>query len=461
MLSLALLSMLGCADRPYALQFRGDPPKNLLMVSIDTLRKDRLGRYDSKPSEDSVSPWLDELMEESLVLDKHRSCSNWTYGSVVCAMSGRTGSDVGFVPGGADSRAPLPGDSRVLPVLLNDRGFKTGLVTTNPYLGKTAGFDRFYDLFYEEDGAAANAVVDKGLNFYDQLKGDDPWYLHLHLIDPHAGYNPPERFLKALEQIDPIPVDLSVDSAVRGLEKVWDTFPPHTQELILEHIRIRYEGEVSYIDEQIQRLMALLDQQDALDDTLVVIWSDHGEQFFEHGQFTHGNNLHSEEVDAMALFWAKNVRHRSWPELTRHSDIVQTIIYGMDLPRAAGITGRAVGSGDVHRPAYATRRDEVPIQSVEQDGERLVYDWSGELSYYDLDADPGGATDQFEALEGEDVERLWKLLSFRVEKLDALIEDATPIWPEGTSQAAAAAEAAEAKRAAEVGDDLQAADITR
>jgi len=431
-LVLSLLSLLGCSDDPLALQFRGDPPKNLLMISIDTLRKDRLGRYDGRPEDDSVSPWLDTLMDESLVLDRHRSCSNWTYGSVVCAMSGRTGYEFKFVPGGTDSRAPLPPDARVLPVLLKDRGFKTALVTTNPYLGETAGFNRFYDLFYEEDGAPANEVVDKGLNFYDRIKGDDPWYLHLHLIDPHAGYNPPARLLAPLENIDPIPVDLTVDSAVRELAKSWDTFPPHTQELILEHMRIRYEGEVRYVDEQIQRLMSLLDQQDALDDTLVVIWSDHGEQFFEHGEFTHGNNLHAEEVDAIALFWSKNIRSRAWPELTRHSDIVQTIIYGMDLPRAAGITGRAVGSEDVHRPAFATRRNTVTMQSVEQDGKRLIYSWDGTLSLYDLAEDPGGAADNYTTLDHDaDVARLWKLLKFRVEKLDELAEDAEPVWPEG------------------------------
>jgi len=431
MFLMATLLLTGCGEEPKALQFRGDPPKNLLMVSIDTLRKDKLGRYDGKPEDESISPYLDELMMASLVLDRHRSCSNWTYGSVICAMSGRTGYEFKFVPGGPDSSLPLPADAKVLPVLLKDRDFKTGLVTTNPYMGDGAGFDRFFDLFHEANGAIAADVVDKGLSYYNQLKGDDPWYLHLHLIDPHAGYNPPERFLEPLEHIDPIPVDLTVDADVRELARTWETFPPHTQELILEHIRIRYEGELRYVDEQLQRLMTLMDEQGALDDTLVVIWSDHGEQFFEHGRFTHGNNLHAEEVDAITLFWSKNIRPMAWPDLTTHADIVQTIIHGMKLPKVAGVTGRAVGTGDVHRPSFATRRNELTMQSVEHDGKRLVYQWDGSLSYYDLETDPGGLTDQFTGFGGdEELDLLWTLLKFRIEHLDTLLEDESPVWPD-------------------------------
>ena len=88
--------------------FERTVPANVLMISIDTLRKDHLSRYD--PAQRGLTPFLDGLMETGFVLDDHLTCSNWTFPGITCTLLGRNQTEAGFMPQlePAAQRVPWP-----------------------------------------------------------------------------------------------------------------------------------------------------------------------------------------------------------------------------------------------------------------------------------------------------------------------------------------------------------------
>ena len=102
-----------------ALTFTGPLPQNVLVLTLDTVRKDYLGRY----GDHQDTPWLDAVMDESVVLEDHRSCSNWTVPAVICLYAGQSPVDLGFEPISSDPLAPnyAPG-MFFAPAWLSERG---------------------------------------------------------------------------------------------------------------------------------------------------------------------------------------------------------------------------------------------------------------------------------------------------------------------------------------------------
>ncbi len=418
MLTLWTLLLACGAPETGALRFEGDAPRNVLMISVDTLRRDAVGHYGGG----SDTPTIDRLLEEGLSLERHRSCSSWTYGSAICALGGRTGVDFGFVPGGDDRRTPLPQDIKLLPYWLRQAGLRTALVTGNYYIGTVSNIARFYDVVVERHEGVATELVDRALETWDGL-GPAPWFLHVHLFDPHSWYDPPAQYLVGLDALPEPAVDLSAPGMTRMLGDIWEDFDPAEQAVMLEHLRLRYSGEARYVDDQIARLLEGLEARGALADTLVVFWSDHGEQFGEHGDFDHGDSLHYGEVDASAGFWAAGLEPGRWEGATTHADLAPTLLAALGIERPEGLTGLALGIDPPGgRPCFALRRGDLNQQSVDADGLRLSYRWDGGLSLYDIAADPLETTDRFDPTDPR-VRALWSLLEPRVQALDALVPE--------------------------------------
>ena len=117
--------------------------KNVLMISIDTLRRDRIGRY----SCERLSPFIDQLFENALVLDNHYSCSAWTLPSATCVLTGQTPIDLGAFPQ-INSKQEVPKLDEATPSLasqLADAGLSTLLVSSNLYISGKSGLDLGYD----------------------------------------------------------------------------------------------------------------------------------------------------------------------------------------------------------------------------------------------------------------------------------------------------------------------------
>jgi arylsulfatase A-like enzyme len=405
--------------------FLGELPKNLLVISIDTLRRDALPRYGG-PDEQLV--FLNQIAEEGYTLDQHRSCSNWTFASVMCAATGQTNVEIGYVPQLSEvNRAPLPDDAKGLASWLSEQGYKTMLASANSWFSSEWNMDLGFQWSNEEKRGTVTFLYDYSRpSVLAAVASEKPWYLHLHAIEPHAAYNPPAEYLADLAGLEPLDFDLGVKDEHYSNKGAWPDMTEEERQLLLAHILIRYAGEQRWLDDQLAALWSRLEADGLLDDTLVVIWTDHGEQFWEHDSQTHGYSFHPEESDALAIFWAKNIVPGAWAEPTNHTDLAPTILSALGFPIPESVTGLPVGQAALDRPEFSISAAKSGIvQAVRVGDRKLQYHWWGTKRFYRLDEDPLEMFDEYDRFDPE-VIALWELLMPRVEAALPLVPQYTP-----------------------------------
>lgn len=372
-------------------------PKNLLMVSIDTFRKDQLARYGGRGD----APFLDGKLAEGFVADVHRTCSNWTFPSVMCAMQGATNVDVGYAPDMAyPGDAQMPETTATLPLRLANAGYRTMLVTSNSWFSYDHNSDYGFQFTDRPPSRGTTAIFEQGRQRLSEARaeGVERWYLQLHIKEPHPPYDPPESYLSELEGLPEVPWDLTDFGEHYEMGAAWPEMTEEERELLLQHLWIRYRGEVRWMDDQLALQFRELEREGWLEDTLVVFWTDHGEQFWEHGEQTHGYDLHGEENDALLAFWAEDIVPGAWSEPTSHIDLAPTVLGLLGVDDVEGLTGAPLGEADPERPVHTLTLGRLGlIQGVVVGDWKLRYRWNtGERSVFDTVADPGELEDRYD-----------------------------------------------------------------
>jgi hypothetical protein len=157
---------------------------------------------------------------------------------------------------------------------------------------------------------------------------------------------------------------------------------------------------------------------------MVVFFSDHGEQFDEHGRFQHTWSLYREENAAVAAFWAKNIQPMAWTRPTIHQDLTPTILDALKVA-PGDHTGLVVGTAPDDRALVTFNAMQDwggTMIAVEKDDQKLMYWWAGGKRYFDLSIDPSEATDLYDPTDPA-VLALWDVL-------DAKIGEARTFWPD-------------------------------
>ena len=416
-----------------ALVFSGAAPQNLLVLSIDTLRRDRVGRYDPG----SVTPFLDGLMDESVVLDDMRGCSNWTLPGMMCLMSGQSTLDLGqepVIPGLADEL--VPDDFQTLATWLTAAGWQTTLVTASYLFSDAYPLTNGFEQYVSEGEPDAAPMVESALEQFRRFDPARPWYLHVHLRDPHAPYNPPEAYQGVLAGRRIGDYDPRTDAGILRIIGDYPTMSEADLAKVRANVELLYRGEVTYLDDELARLWQLLEAEGGLEDTLVVVVADHGEQNFEHGSFQHNQHLYAEEGMIIGAFWASNLDPMVFDGPVSQPDIAPTILHSLGVAAPEGeaaVTGRIIGTDPADRVRISTSvdRDGYPIHAVERGGFRMIYSWSGERHLYRYDRDPADTTDLYRAPESaEDIACLWDFLRPAIAQVDAARAGVEPVDPE-------------------------------
>lgn len=252
-----------------------------MVICIDTLRADRLSSYGYSRL---TSPVLDRLASTGALFEQVQSTSNWTVPSVASIMSGRLPNRHGaIVPGlvkhlGRSPKAPneISPDVPLLGEILRDAGFATALFSGNPYL-----YGRFQEGFQEVEvkGADAEAHLPRILEW---LELDPPrrFFLYWQIMDLHQPLDPPEA-AATLFVADPPPGFPEAIHQGWTFGNLRDTNDPEFRRYS-ELRSALYDGTLRHVDGLIGRLLERLDDLGLTDDTLVVVVSDHGEEFWDH-----------------------------------------------------------------------------------------------------------------------------------------------------------------------------------
>ena len=255
----------------------------MLLVSIDTLRADRLGCYGY---ERDTSPNLDRFASERAVrFELAVAESSWTLPSHVTMLTGLHPMTHGaVVPARASSD-----DVEFLAETLARAGYYTFGLTDGGWLSKGWGFDRGFRFFEAVDNDFSDCV-DDAIEYMSHRSDRGPWFGFLHTYDVHCPYDPPEPWFSRYQSPDAMPVEVAGRCG-----------NPHFNEIQLgsgevRYLSDRYDGSIRRVDEALGKLFDHLDATGAWDDTIVIVTSDHGEEFGEHGQVGHERTLHREAL---------------------------------------------------------------------------------------------------------------------------------------------------------------------
>jgi arylsulfatase A-like enzyme len=305
-----------------ALLTNREPRPNVILISIDTLRADRLGCYGHARAD---TPNLDRLAANGVLFEEAISNASWTLPGHSAMLTGVQPTALGIFK--VTDR--LDRKTLTLAEIYREHGFDTGAIVSYILVDQVYGFGQGFDHFDYVDAQPAADIVDKAIA-YIEPRQRQKFFLFLHLYDPHWPYEPKEETAKAVWPTY-IGGDLrnlidTGDYAQFALKVI--NGPP----LYNDYSRAMYDGEIHDVDTELGRLFLYLVQKNLIDRTVLVVTSDHGEQFLDHGLFGHGLTLYDEELRVPLL-----VR---FPHLLPSGVRVKGQVQLLDLaPTLLGLTG--------------------------------------------------------------------------------------------------------------------------
>jgi arylsulfatase A-like enzyme len=244
--------------------------------------------------------------------------------------------------------------------------------------------------------AQADKVVDTFLQWIDRNAGK-PFFAYLHFMDCHLPYRPPRKDRLLFETDGEYKGKFPPDRIMIEEE---DEIRDHAADLSApdrKHIIAMYDASIHYLDSEIGRLLDALSSKGLLEHTVVIILSDHGEEFFEHGGFGHGYSLYNELIRTPFILWHPdlNVRDLRIRQTVRQIDIYPTLLSLLNLRPRQGLLGVDLSplflhpENDLKLPAYSEKAH--GYISLQQSGKKLIRKFvskSKVLEFYDLTRDP-------------------------------------------------------------------------
>ncbi|MDJ0652682.1 MAG: sulfatase [Xanthomonadales bacterium] len=349
------------------------PDLNVLIVSFDALRADALGLYGNTRG---LSPYLDQWAAESLVFNHAHTAAPVTPTSFAAAFTGQQPYRV-FLGWKLT-------EATTIAQVFEQAGYYTFGLFNNVQLVTERHFDRGFQN-YEVTNLNDDVVLDKGRQLLAELP-QQPFFGWIHFISPHTPYTYMEM---SKHLYDP-------DYQGRFEKAVPGEFDVQTPEE-LKRVKDLYDGEVFYLDHLFKELMGELERQGLKDNTLVVVTTDHGEEFMEHGQVQH-NALYEELLHIpMIIHHPGGIPGRTdvpysnvdlLPTLAAVAGIEHPpVMDGLDLTQPVPAARKRVSTGMTHN----TRRD---MSSTSGDNKFIVLckpEYREEL--YNLASDPGEQQD--------------------------------------------------------------------
>ena len=373
---------------PPEIEARPEPIQNVVVVLIDTLRADRLRAYDRDSR--VRTPVFDRMAAEGVLFEQAQTTENWTKPSCASVLTGLTP----VTHRAKTSEARLPQSAELLSEALHEAGFATGSFIANGYVSDRFGFDQGWDDYnnFIRDGRSTEAenVFAEAGDFIEDHR-DGRFFTYIQTIDPHVPYDPPQSFLSMYDESSysgPVQPRLTPD-LLESAKQNRVTFSA-TDQVRLEAL---HDGEISYHDQELGRFMDRLRELGVADDTVVILTSDHGEEFDDHGSWGHGHSIFQELLGVPLLVHAPSrIASRRVSHTVSTLNIAQTVL---DLTRVEGLPnaeGRSLVPdlrGDVPAGPQVAFSDFQEIRRVARSGRyKLVVRANLSSVLFDLAADP-------------------------------------------------------------------------
>lgn len=380
--------------------------KNVILLTIDTLRKDVVGCY----SGEGFTPFIDSIQDRCIRFNNAHSPGPYTQAAFPGILTSSYYLEYG--------RQKMLSEKRVL---LSEALQKTGIATagfhSNPYVSAYFGWNRGWDVFYDsmEDEVdpkvpyiKAGEINNKTNNWISSHVGtaDDyqSFFLWVHYMDVHEPYVPKRKFI---DMVDP---SLRLDEEeMFGLFKDVILKRDASDKGVVELLKKLYYAHVREIDDAVKEFFGILEKRDVLKDSVIIMTSDHGDEFGDHGGLSHDGRMYSELVNVPLVIYEPSREKTEVSDLVVSTlDIPPTVVYLFGLNRVDAFEGhsllplqdypiRGVYGEALDKHGSKEKGEEKEIHYYREGDLKIIYrerDDSWEL--YDLMADPKEVTNIIE-----------------------------------------------------------------
>lgn len=404
---------------------------NVLLYMIDTLRADHTSLYGYSRD---TTPFLKKLGAQGTVFLDCTVQATWTKPSTASLLT----SLYSFTHGITEEFDTIPKGSATLAEQLRSAGYVTASVVANPSAGRISGLERGFDYLSEwrvmqryrndaEDRATDSAAVNKAVFPWLEQHRDEPFFLYAHTTDPHAPYRPPAGFEEKFANPAETPEfdrdylklkEMAVNRGGFGISRALCAKGGVNPDRFIQRAIDRYDAKILHNDWSLEQLVGKLKQLGLLSNTLIIVVSDHGDEFWEHGWTGHGQSLYQELAHGVLLMWNPKLI----PASTRVSEPVQLIdvmptvldLLGLKIPDV--VQGQSLAPFAVGRPfqrrgpvmtsrsahPYGQRNELAPENHIDSVARldatwKLIYREKGDsvgltkIELYDRRTDPGDA----------------------------------------------------------------------
>lgn len=343
---------------------------NVVLIVLDAVRYDHLSCYNSNSK---TTPIIDSLAEEGVLFENAFSVSSYTLESIPSLLT----SCYPSVHNVRMATSAFPQNLLTLPEIFKSYGYRTSVFSVNSYVSIPQGYNRGVDDFFglDTDIIKVNRTVlglilrylptfpvlhktfesilelshfmipsdtsfesvdpilinRKVTKWLEAVKGE-PFFIYVHYDGGHEPYDPPESFWRLFDpDYQGKPVAKFPDEMRYFLPYVRGKPLP---EEYIDNLIAHYDGEIFYHDKCLGDLLSYLEKTKLVDNTIVVITSDHGEEFYEHQAWGHGHSLYEELIHVPLIFWCPEL----FPKDKRIGKLVSLVDVYPTLLRLCGIS---------------------------------------------------------------------------------------------------------------------------
>ncbi len=330
---------------------------NIILISVDTLRADRLGCYGyDRPT----SPAVDNFAGKSVLFENVIAESSWTLPSHMTIFTGLYPRSHGVV----DSNLKLNEEIPTLTGKLRSSGYKTYADTGGAFVHGSYGFKRGFQK-YDNSRESFGRVLYRASKHIDSVKNKSDFFLFLHTFTVHCPYSVSEKLGK---KFDTQPPKNHIDTEGKCGNPHYNSMNLNSGEV--KFLSDRYDASIRRMDEAFGRFYEYLSKKGILENTVLVFLSDHGEEFMEHGQIGHERTLFRESLKVPLIIKVPGYKPSRIDRPAGLVDVMPTLLdlAGIQIP--SRLQGRSLiplmkgGETDLPEYRFSSLDREVEYTSV-------------------------------------------------------------------------------------------------
>jgi len=372
--------------------------KNIILLTIDTLRKDVLGCYGNK---DNLTPFLDSLQPKCIKFTNAQSTGPYTQASFPGLLTSSYYLEYG-------RQKKCPPQRTLISEVLKKSGITTAGFHSNPYLCGYFGWNRGWDIFYDSmqdevsdkipyiKGDGINHKVDQWLSSYSKNDNYRPFFLWTHFMDVHEPYIPAKEYLN---KVDPS-INLSEDEMLNLFKEVILKRDVSNKETV-KLLKKLYDAGVRETDDYVKNFFKILEKYGVLKDSVVIITTDHGDEFGEHNGLSHDGKMYSELINSpLIIYFNDHAQGDVCDNLVSNIDIPPTILHLFNLEPFEKFRGHSIlplnnypqkgAFGEaIGKTSNQEKETDKPIYFYQENDLKIIYREANQIwEMYNLNEDP-------------------------------------------------------------------------